>query len=267
MSFSAIDLLNRWRRFGRADIWSSHRATFPLKSCCVTAHVASLWTAVTCAKARAARAGRGACTSRARWSAVARCQAAVTSVACPAELTVCRARRSAARPAAIATASSRAERPARRARRRVPGRAAGTGSVTPSATSPARLAPSPAARNSSAAPRTRRKVKATPAPASAARSAFASRATGRTSSPWWSMACWRKRRVWLWGRTRNWSSCRAADTSSTSPYWMSTSRGSARIFHQGALWFVPLTRATRWSWRRTAGDTTACWENVTTGKQ
>ena len=185
MSFSAIDLLNRWRRFGRADIWSSHRATFPLKSCCVTAHVASLWTAVTCAKARAARAGRGACTSRARRSAVARCQDAVTSVACPAERNVCCARRSrAARPVAIATARSCAESPARRARRRVPGRAADTRSVTPSATSPARPAPSPAARNSSAAPRTRRKVKVTPAPACAARSAFASRATGRTSSPW-----------------------------------------------------------------------------------
>ena len=189
MSFSAIDLLNRWTKMGRADIWSSHRATFPLKSCRVTTHVASLWTVVTCAKARAARAGRGACTSRARRSAVARCQAAVTSVVCPAERNVCRARRSAARPVTIATANSRAERPARRATRRVPGRAAGTRSATPSATSPARPAPSLAARNSSATPRTRRKVKATPAPACAARSAFASRATGRTSPPWSSMAC------------------------------------------------------------------------------
>ena len=152
--------------------------------------VAPLSTANTCAKARVARAGLGACTSRARRSAVARCQDAVTSVACPAERNACRARRSrAARPVAIAAASSRAERPARRATRRVPGRAAGTGSATPSATSPARPAPSPAARNSSAAPRTRRKVKATPAPACAARSAFASLATGRTSSLWSSLAC------------------------------------------------------------------------------
>ena len=181
---------DRWRRCGLVVIWSNRLATCPQGSGLAVAHVASRSTAVTCAKARAASVGRGECTSRARRSAVACCQAAVTSVACPAERSACLVRRShAARLVAIAAASSRVEPPACPAMSRVPGRAASTRSVTPSATSPARPAPSPAARSCTAAPKTHKKVKATSVPACAARSVFASRATRRTLSPWPSLAC------------------------------------------------------------------------------